>query len=293
MKLLVVIPFLNEERYLPKVLASIAAQTVLPDRLVLVDDGSTDRSLAIAEDFAAAHPFVTVLQRPPRPPARDRLVTASELKAFQWALTEVDVAFDILAKVDADMCLTPRLFEEVVRRFAEDPQLGMTGAHLSTVTGPDGAVRRERSRPDHVRGANKFYRRECYQQISPLPPFLGWDTIDELRARLHGWRTVSFDLPGGDPVQLRPTGTQDGALRSFGRGGECAWGYGAHPLHVLLGGVTRMTERPRVLGGLNFVAGWALAGLRGRPRAEPELRRFVRREQLANIRRLGRLRARK
>ena len=287
-----VIPFLNEERYLPKVLASVAAQTVLPDRLVLVDDGSTDRSLAIGRDFAAAHPFVTVLSRAPRAPERDRLVTASELKAFHWALTQVAVPFDIVAKIDADMFLTPRLFEEVVRRFEEDPGLGMTGAHLSTVTGPCGAVRRERSRPDHVRGANKFYRRECYEQISPLPALLGWDSVDEFRARRHGWRTVSFDLPGGDPVQLRPTGTQDGALRSFGRGGECAWGYGAHPLHVLLGGVTRMSERPRIVGGLNFVAGWVMAGLRGRPRAEPELRAYVRREQLANIRRLGRIRAR-
>jgi hypothetical protein len=292
-ELLVVVPFLNEERYLPEVVASIAAQTVRPERLLLVDDGSTDRSPAIAAGFAAVHPFVTVLSRPPRPPERDRLVTASELQAFQWALTQVDVAFDILAKIDADMRLPPSLFEEVVRRFAADPSLGMTGAHLSTVTGPDGAIRRERSRPDHVRGANKFYRRECYEQIAPLPTILGWDTIDECRARLHGWRTESFDLAGGDPVQLRPTGAQDGSLRSFGRGGECAWGYGAHPLHVLLGGMTRMSERPRVLAGLNFVAGWAMAGLRRRPRAEPELRAFVRREQLANIARLGRVRAQK
>lgn len=293
MKLLVIIPFLNEDQYLPTVLDSIAAQTRSPDRLVLVDDGSSDRSFAIASGFAATRDYVTALARPRRPHERDRLAFASELKAFQWALAQVDTPFDIVAKVDADICLTPRLFEDVERRFEDDARLGMTGAYLSTKLGADGVVVRERSRSDHIRGANKFYRWECYEQLAPLPAILGWDTIDEFRARQLGWKTVSFDASGGDPVQLRPTGTHDGRLRAFGRGGECAWGYGAHPLHVVLGGVSRMRQRPRGLGGLNFIVGWMLAALRRRPRADPELRAFVRQEQLRNIRHLGANRGRR
>lgn len=285
MKLLVVVPFLNEERYLPSVLEAIAEQSRTPDRLILVDDGSSDRSLEIATEFARTCGYATVLSRPSRPVERDRLVSAPELKAFQWAVRRLETPFDILAKLDADLLLTPEIFADVERRFQHDLELGMTGPHLST-TGPDGAVALERLRPEHVRGATKFYRRQCYEQIAPLPAILGWDTIDEFRARQHGWRTVSFVAAGGDPVQLRAVGGHDGRLRSFGRGGECAWGYGAHPLHVLLAGVSRMRQRPRIIGGLNFVAGWILAGLRGRPRAEQELRAFVRREQLANLRRL-------
>ncbi|MEJ7764948.1 MAG: glycosyltransferase family A protein, partial [Acidimicrobiales bacterium] len=275
MQLVVVIPFLNEERYLPTVLASVAAQSRLPDRLVLVDDGSNDRSFEIVSEFAASRPYAVALSRPRRPVERDRLESASELRAFQWALETTGFEFDIVAKIDADVSLTPRLFEEVERRFEQDPELGLTGAHLSTSTGLGQGVEREPSRPDHIRGANKFYRRACYDQIAPLPTILGWDTIDEFDARRLGWKTVSFDAAGGDPVQLRPTGTQDGRLRGFRRAGACAWGYGAAPRHVVLGGIRRMTQRPPLLGGLNFMAGWLAAGLRGRSRASPEIRAFV------------------
>ena len=98
----------------------------------------------------------------------------------------------------------------------------------------------------HVRGATKFYRRECYEQIQPIPAHLGWDMIDEVKARRAGWRTESFELPGGDTLHLRPTGRHDGQLRAYRRWGACAWGYGAHPAFVLLGAIKRLPRRPFV-----------------------------------------------
>ena len=87
-------------------------------------------------------------------------------------------------------------------------------------------------------------------------------------------------------------GAQDGLLRSFRRWGMAAYALGEHPLHVFLHGVQRMGERPLVIGGLNYLVGWALGTPRRLPRAEPELRAFVRRQQLRRIgervRRLGR-----
>jgi glycosyltransferase involved in cell wall biosynthesis len=60
----VVVPVYNVERYLDECLRSIARQTVF-DRceVILVDDGSTDRSTAIAERFAAGRPNVRVLRQ--------------------------------------------------------------------------------------------------------------------------------------------------------------------------------------------------------------------------------------
>ena len=97
---------------------------------------------------------------------------------------------------------------------------------------------------------------------------------------MKGWRTASFETPGGDSLHLRPTATHDGAARGYRRFGECAWGYGAHPLHVLAGTLARVARRPRVLGALNYALGWAAAGVRGAPRASPQVRAFGRREQL-------------
>ena len=289
MRAVVVVPFLNEEPFLERFLDSVDRQTVRPEQLVLVDDGSTDRSPEIAGAFAAGRDWVTSLRRPVRPPQRDRLALAAELLAFQWGVERATPAWDVIAKVDADVEFTPRTFETILEAFQRDPALGMAGAYLAVRDGA-GPLRRERHRPDHVRGPSKFYRRECYEAIAPLPPHLGWDTIDELRARVRGWRTQSLEIPGGDPEHMRPVGSHDGALRAWRRWGECAWGYGEHPLHVAAVAVQRAGDAPRVLGALNYTAGWAVAGLRRRPRAEPELRAYVRRDQLGRLRRrlLGR-----
>ena len=288
MILVAIVCFLDEEEHLPRLLETIERQERLPNRLLLVNDGSSDRSPEIADAFAARHAFATALHREKRPPERDRMVQAPELKAFTWALATVS-HWDVAAKLDADLALSPDLFAEIERRFDADPGLGMAGAYLSS-RDERGRLRRQRCPPEHVEGENTFYRRACWQQIEPLPPILGWDTIDEARARLHGWRTASFAMPCGDPVHLRRMGSHDGVLRGLRRAGLSAYAYGAHPLHVLLAGVARMADRPHVLCGLHYLAGWALAALRGAPRAEPELRRFVARENLRRIRgrRLGR-----
>jgi glycosyltransferase involved in cell wall biosynthesis len=114
----VVVCFLNEERYLGVLLESILAQDRPPDRLVLVDDGSTDASADIASDFAQAHAAARLLRRPPRPLARDRMVSAPELSAFLWALDQIDDPYDVVAKMDADLRLTPDVIAEMERRFS-------------------------------------------------------------------------------------------------------------------------------------------------------------------------------
>src|SRR5690606_14517183 len=40
---------------------------------------------------------------------------------------------------------------------------------------------------DHVRGAFKSYRKECFLEIGKLIPEMGWDTVDELLARYYNW----------------------------------------------------------------------------------------------------------
>lgn len=280
-----IVSFLNEERYLPAMLASIAAQTRPPDRLLLVDDGSTDGSYAPAAEFAARHAYAEVLRRPPRPASADRLASAAELRSFHWASQWLPEDYDVIAKFDADLDLHPEHFAAIMRELDGDPRLGIAGAYLS-VPAANGGTERELHPPYHVRGANKFYRRAAFELIHPLPPILGWDTIDELIARMHGWRTQSFALPGGDSLHLRPTGAHDGSLRAFRRWGECAWGYGAHPLDVTLGAVYRMRHPPLGLSGANYLLGWACAAARRLPRAEPAVRAHGRREQLLRIRRM-------
>lgn len=282
-RLLVIVPALDEENHLPVLLASIAGQTRRPDYLVVVDDGSSDRTPEVAAAFCRLHSsWALTLRRPQRPAEDDRLARAAELLAFQWALGRVPRNWDVVAKLDADLRLNPRTFETLLAALQRDASIGIAGAFLS-ITGDDGRTVREHGPVHHVRGATKFYRRRCYEQIAPVPAILGWDTIDEAAARMHGWQTQSFEIPGGDPVHLRRSGSHDGVLRGFRRYGACAWGMGAHPLHVLLGGVSRMRERPRPFAGLAFLAGWMQAAAQRAPRAAPDVRAHVRREQIRRL----------
>lgn len=284
MRIAVVAVFLNEEAYLPTFLSSLAEQSRPPDRALLVDDGSSDRSADIAARFAAEHPWAEVLRRPVRAPESDRLASASVWTAFEQAAWRLlaESHFDVVAKLDTDLRLTPNTLADVEAALAADPGLGLTGPYLAEADG-SGRVKRLRWRPEHVGGAVKFYRRECWEQVYPLPPLLNLDMMDEVKARSLGWRTASFDGSDGDPLHLRPHGTHDGALRGFRRWGRGDYVSGSHPLLVVFVGLQRMTQYPPIIGSLNYFSGWAAAALRRAPRFDPVLRALRRREQMDRV----------
>jgi glycosyltransferase involved in cell wall biosynthesis len=287
MKCAIIIPFLNEASYLPTFLASMDRQTRRPDLLVLVDDGSTDASADAACQFAEHRSWVSYLRRPPQTKGKDRLNDAPEFRAFLWAYAMLDGDFDVVAKMDGDLDLAPTHVEQILDVLAKRDDVGMAGCWLYA-EGEDGQLYREPHPAHHVRGPTRFYRRTCLDAIQPLPIGHSWDCADEVRARDRGWKTVSIALDGKPTVHLRPTGNHDGRLRAFARWGRGAHFAGAHPLGVLAGGAVRMRQRPRVIGGVAFVVGWAAAGLERTERAPADVRRAYRREQ---VRRLTRMRS--
>jgi hypothetical protein len=257
-EILVVVPFLNEERFIGTFLGSLADQTRVPDRLLLVDDGSTDGSSEIAEAFAREHAFAEVARRPPRDPGADRLAGGSAVRAFEWGLAEAAGTWDVAVKMDADLRLTPDLFAELEKRFAEDPGLGMAGPYLGVLQ-DDGSMVRQRCPADHVEGPAKFYRRACWEDIAPLPPILAGTRSTRSAADAR----VAY-------AELRDAGRRSRAhaadglarrqLRGFRRWGTCAYGYGEHPC-TSCWSPPEVARRPRVLGGLNYVLGFAVAAV--------------------------------
>jgi glycosyltransferase involved in cell wall biosynthesis len=63
MRISIALATYNGERFLGEQLASLARQTLPPHELVVCDDGSTDRTVEVVEDFARAAPFPVVIQR--------------------------------------------------------------------------------------------------------------------------------------------------------------------------------------------------------------------------------------
>ena len=60
------------------------------------------------------------------------------------------------------------------------------------------------TRKDHIRGALKAYRKDCFLKIGKLKPSMGWDTVDELLAKFYGWDILTDEAL--HVKHLKPTG---------------------------------------------------------------------------------------
>jgi hypothetical protein len=92
-------------------------------------------------------------------------------------------------------------------------------------------------------------------------------------------------MPSGDPLHLRPRGSYDGVARGFRRSGAGAYRLGDHPLHVLLYSLRHARGPAGIAGTINYLAGWTGAVLTRGPRADREVREYIRRDELRRIRR--------
>lgn len=101
-KLSVIIPARNEERNLPYLLESLKAQRCQPYEIIVVDDGSVDRTRAIAESFG-----VKVVEGTPPPPG---------WTGKNWAVWNGyrQSTGDLIAFLDTDVRLMPDALEDLL-----------------------------------------------------------------------------------------------------------------------------------------------------------------------------------
>lgn len=105
-----VVPVRNEEESLARLVSSIRAQTRRPDEVVLVDGGSTDRTVALARELAAGDERFRVVEAGQASPGRGRNVGAGAAR-YPW-----------LAFTDAGIGLDPEWLERLVEQVEEEPE---------------------------------------------------------------------------------------------------------------------------------------------------------------------------
>jgi len=253
LRYVVITPAHNEESHLARLAEAMIAQTHRPEQWVIVDDRSTDATRVIADAYAGAHDWITVVATP-----RDGAHTdgdryyAPVVRAFNTGLAAVQPA-DIVVKLDADLYLPPHYFEWVARTFAAAPRAGIVGG---TIMEHDGrAWRTDVVNPHHVRGAFKAYRWECLEEIGGLHAGRGWDGIDGHAARGRGWELyVLSELP---VLHYRRRGGTHGWRRARWEEGRSAHHMGYRAPYLLLRAAYRaIRERPRLLGGMALAGGY-------------------------------------
>ena len=250
------------------------AQSVRPAKWVIVDDGSTDESPAILAEYAAKHDWIQIVTRKDR---GIRAVGPGVIEAFYAGYDSIDPNdYEYVCKLDLDLILPPRYFEELMSRMEADPRIatcsGKSYIHL------DGEFVSERHGDETSIGATKFYRRVCFQALGGFVREVMWDGIDVHSCRMMGWQACSWDVPDLRFTHLRPQGTSHkGWVTGRMRHGFGQYYMGTSPVYMLANAVNRFSEKPYVLAGLAMLWGYVWSALQRKPRYDnPEFRRFLR-----------------
>jgi glycosyltransferase involved in cell wall biosynthesis len=281
-KYLLISPCRDEADYMRITLESVRAQTVAPDLWIIVDDGSTDGTRAILDEYERRLPYLRVVRCADR---GRRSVGPGVVEAFNAGLRSVDPRdYDYLCKLDLDLELPRGYFEELIRRMQAEPRLGTCSGKPYFPAG-DGRMVSEACGDEMSVGMSKFYRTECFLEIGGFVPAVMWDGIDCHRCRMLGWSAQSYDDPRLRFVHLRPMGSsQHGLWRGRWRHGSGQWFMGTGFGYMSASALFRMGRRPLLQGGLAMWLGYVSSLLTRKPRYEdPRFRAFLRSYQRAAL----------
>lgn len=270
----VISPCRNEADYMRKTLSSVVAQTNTPALWIIVDDGSTDASSDILEEYTSKYDWIRVL---PRPDRGHRSVGPGVVEAFYAGLDTISLSdYPYLCKLDLDLDLPERYFEILMDEMDANPRLGTCSG--KPYIRRNGTLVSERRGDEMSVGMTKFYRSTCFQEIGGFVREVMWDAIDCHKARQMGWKAASWDLPELRFEHLRPMGSsQTSILTGRQRHGFGQFFMGSDPLYFVATAVFRGLEPPYVIGGLAMIKGYFGAMLRREDvLQDAELRAFIR-----------------
>lgn len=208
----IIIPAHNEGDILAQTLDSLLGQTLPAHSIVVIDDNSTDHTATVLADYCRRFPQVKTLYRSS---SVQRLPGAKIVQAFNAGLPLVGQV-DIICKYDADLIFPPNYLETLQTYYLQNPQLGMSGG-VCSIEKDRKWLKENLTNKNHLRGALKSYRKECFEAIGGLKEAMGWDTVDELLAQYHGWELLIVE----DLVvkHLRPTASRYNPQAQYMQGG--------------------------------------------------------------------------
>lgn len=202
MKFLIIIPAHNEEKNIFYCLKSLENQTFEDFKVVVVNDGSTDRTAEIATEFVTKNSNFRLLNLE----NSEHQPGAKVVRTFNAGLNSQSLTtFDIICKFDADIIFPSNYLKKINEVYIKKPKAGMVSGIVKikksvfeNALAFDFQDEKKQwafenlSSKNHVRGPIKSYRKECFEGMNGLRAVLGWDNIDVMLAQKHGWEVVTI-----------------------------------------------------------------------------------------------------
>jgi len=196
----IVIPAHNEADSIGLTIDSLVNQTLKPKQVVIVNDNSTDNTQDIVEGYEEKYAFIKLVNSKS---SNEHLPGSKIINAFYKGYETLDNNYDVICKFDADLIFPKNYLEQLVNHFKHNDKLGMVSG-FCYIEKNGQWILENLTRKDHIRGALKAYRKDCFLEIGKLKPSMGWDTVDELLAKYYGWNILTDESL--HVKHLKPTG---------------------------------------------------------------------------------------
>ena len=258
MKYYIVIPSYNEEALIGLTLQSLISQTVLPSKIVVVNDNSTDRTAEVVLEFAKNNPYINLVNKSSE---NIHLPGSKVIQAFEKGFETLDDNYDLIVKIDADLIFPTNYFETIIKHFQSDKRIGMVGGFCYIEKNGEWILENLTDK-DHIRGALKAYRKETFKQIGGLKPAMGWDTVDELLCKFYNWKVVTDESL--HVKHLKPTGASYNKAARY-KQGEAFYSLGYGFIITAISSLKLAMRKGKPLLFIDYIMGFWKAKSSGKP----------------------------
>lgn len=215
----IVTPCKNEEWNLPNLIKSVLAQTIRPVLWVIVDDGSTDKSGEILDQFEKEYDWVKVIHLEEAKEYLGAHISYVYNSGFEYIKNYSDespLLWEYIGILDSDAIAEPEYFEKLIYRFEMNPKLGIaSGSTCENTENIIHILRGENSKFDvtlqeswntypfslkgkQVRldlpmGSARLWKRKCFEETGGCFDNINMpDAISNVKAKIKGWETARF-----------------------------------------------------------------------------------------------------
>lgn len=266
-----VTPCKNEEKNIPNLIQSVAAQTIQPSLWVILDDGSIDNTLKIIKEAEEKQKWIQSIRLKEYDGDSDIGLHLSVVmnKAFDYAIEyckKNGVEYAYIGNVDGDIILEKTFFEKLIKEFEKDDKLGVAGSGTQYIK--DDHIVQPKGQEDEPSGGDMLIRRKCFEECSSVissAPI--WDSVLKAKAKLRGWKIRRFEY-------IKATETRDPIINKgywigYLHHGKGSYNVNLNPLHVLIKSIKYSCKKPCYFG-IAYLVGYFTSLIKREKQIEDE-----------------------